>query len=89
MRKLIALIIGCLISYYLYLHWQGIYTFLGKDIATILLVYVVALGVIHIGGISLKILAVVFAIIEPFADNYCYWYENTKFYKFFHKNDKL
>ena len=89
MRKLIALIIGCLISYYLYLHWQDIYTFLGKDIATILLVYVVALGVIHIGGISLKILAVVFAIIEPFADNYCYWYENTKFYKFFHKNDKI
>ena len=89
MRKLIALIIGCLISYYLYLHWQDISTFLGKDIATILLVYVVALGVIHIGGISLKILAVVFAIIEPFADNYCYWYENTKFYKFFHKNDKL
>ena len=63
MRKLIALIIGCLISYYLYLHWQGIYTFLGKDIATILLIYVVALGVIHIGGISLKILAVVFATI--------------------------
>ena len=89
MRKLIALIIGCLISYYLYLHWQCIYTFLGKDIATILLIYVVALGVIHIGGISLKILAVVFAIIEPFADNYCYWYENTKFYKFFHKNEKL
>ncbi len=89
MRKLISLIIGCLISYYLYLHWHGIMTLLGKDLAIALLIYVVALGVIHIGGISLKILAVVFAIIEPIADNYCYWYENTRFYKFFHKNEKL
>lgn len=89
MRKLVALVLGCIISYYLYSHWQGIVHAFGHDIATILLIYVVALGVIHIGGISLKILAVVFAIIEPFADNYCYWYENTKFYKFFHKNEKL
>ena len=54
----------------------------------ILLVYVVALGVIHIGGISLKILAVVFAIIEPYADKYCYWYENTRIYEWIHRNDK-
>ena len=87
MRKFISLIIGCSIAYYLYLNWQSIINFLGKDIAIILLVYVVALGVIHIGGISLKILAVVFAIIEPYADKYCYWYENTKFYKFFHKDE--
>ena len=87
MRKLISLIIGCTIAYYLYLHWQGIMHLLGKDIAIILLVYVVALGVIHIGGISLKILAVLFAIIEPIADKYCYWYENTDFYKFFHKDE--
>ncbi|MCM1264606.1 MAG: hypothetical protein NC200_00260 [Candidatus Gastranaerophilales bacterium] len=87
MRKLISLIIGCAIAYYLYLHWQGIMNLLGRDIAIILLIYVVALGVIHIGGISLKILAVVFAIIEPIADKYCYWYENTKFYRFFHKDE--
>ena len=89
MRKFVALVLGCIISYYLYLHWNGIVSFLGKDLSTIILLYVVALGIIHIGGISLKILAVVFAIIEPFADNYCYWYENTKFYKFFHKNEKI
>lgn len=89
MRKLISLIIGCLISYYLYLHWQDIMNFFGKDLAIFILCYVVALGIIHIGGISLKILAVVFAILEPIADNYCYWYENTKFYKFIHKNEKL
>ncbi|MCD8377684.1 MAG: hypothetical protein LUB59_02725 [Candidatus Gastranaerophilales bacterium] len=87
MRKLISLIIGCAIAYYLYLKWADILNFLGKDIAVILLVYVVALGIIHIGGISLKILAVVFAMIEPYADKYCYWYENTKLYKFFHKNE--
>jgi hypothetical protein len=88
-RKLIALILGCSISYFFYLHWQDIINLFGHNIAEILLIYLVALGVIHVGGISLKILAVVFAIIEPFADNYCYWYENTRFYKFFHKNEKL
>jgi hypothetical protein len=71
----------------LYLNWHGIVNVIGASFARILLIYVVGLGIIHIGGISLKILAVVFAIIEPYADKYCYWYENTKFYKFFHKNE--
>ncbi len=87
MKKLIYLIIGCSIAYWLYLHWQGIMNFFGKDIAMILLIYVVGLGVIHIGGILLKILAFTAAIIEPVADIYCYWYENTKFYRFFHKDE--
>ena len=87
MRKFISLVIGCTIAYYLYLNWNNIINLLGKEISIILLVYVVALGVIHIGGISLKILAVVFAIIEPYADKYCYWYENTRLYKLFHKDE--
>ena len=87
MRKLISLILGCIIAYYLYIHWQNILNFLGKDLAIILLIYVVALGVIHIGGILLKILAVLFVMLEPYADKYCYWYENTKIYKYFHKNE--
>lgn len=87
MRKFISLVVGCTIAYYFYARWGVISRFLGKDLSLILLIYVSALGIIHIGGISLKILAVVFAIIEPFADKYCYWYENTKFYKFFHKNE--
>ncbi|MCR5266392.1 MAG: hypothetical protein K6E29_07340 [Cyanobacteria bacterium RUI128] len=87
MRKLISLIIGWSIAYYLYLNWAPIKAFLGKDIAFFLLIYVVGLGVIHIGGITLKILAFAAAIIEPIADKYCYWYENTKFYRFFHKDE--
>lgn len=87
MRKLFALCLGCLIAYHLYLHWADIMNFFGKELAVFLLIYVVALGVIHIGGITLKILAVVFAILEPIADKYCYWYENTKFYRYFHKDE--
>ena len=87
MKKLLYLIIGCSIAYYLYLHWSSIKEFLGVDLAMFLLIYVVGLGVIHIGGILLKILAYLAAVIEPIADIYCYWYENTKFYKFFHKNE--
>ena len=37
---------------------------------------------------SLKILAALFVIIEPIADRYCYWYENTRIYEWIHKNDK-
>ena len=87
MKKLLYLIIGCSISYFLYLHWGNIVDFLGKDIAIILLVYVVGLGIIHIGGILLKWLALFCAFVEPIADKYCLWYENTKFYRFFHKDE--
>ena len=87
MRKLISLIIGWSMAYYLYLHWASIKSVIGKDIAFFLLIYVVGLGIIHIGGIILKILAYVFAILEPVADKYCYWYENTKFYRYFHKDE--
>lgn len=87
MKKLIYLTIGCSIAYFLYIHWIDIMNFFGKDLAVILLIYVVGLGVIHIGGILLKILAYTAAIIEPIADKYCYWYENTKFYRFFHKDE--
>ena len=87
MRKLISLIIGWSMAYYLYLHWASIKSVIGKDIAFFLLIYVVGLGIIHIGGITLKILAFVAAILEPVADKYCYWYENTKFYHYFHKDE--
>lgn len=87
MRKFISLIIGCLIAYFLYLNWSNIVDLLGRDIAIVILIYVVALGIIHIGGILLKILAVLFVMLEPLADKYCYWYENTGFYKFFHKDE--
>lgn len=87
MRKLISLIIGWSMAYYLYLNWAPIKSVIGKDIAFFLLIYVVGLGIIHIGGILLKILAFTAAIIEPFADKYCYWYENTKFYRHFHKDE--
>lgn len=87
MRKLISLIIGWSIAYILYKNWMPIKAFLGKDVAFFLLIYVVGLGVIHIGGITLKILAVAVAVIEPWADKYCYWYENTKFYRYFHKDE--
>ena len=87
MRKLLSLIIGCTIAYYLYLHWNDIKSVIGVNIAMPLLIYVVALGIIHIGGILLKILAFTAAALEPIADIYCYWYENTKFYKFFHKDE--
>ena len=88
MRKLIALILGCVISVYLCAHWNSINNFLGHDIAYCLMIYMVALGVIHLGGIFLKILAALFVILEPFADKYCYWYENTSFYNWLHRNDK-
>ena len=87
MKKLIYLIIGCTISYFLCINWAPIKEFLGNNLAFIILIYVVGLGVIHIGGIMLKILAFVCAILEPVLDVYCYWYENTKFYKFFHKDE--
>ena len=87
MKKLIYLIIGCSIAYWLYIHWGGIMHFFGKDMAIVLLIYVLGLGVIHIGGILLKILAYMAAILEPILDIYCYWYENTKFYHFFHKDE--
>ena len=87
MKKLIYLIIGCSISYLLYLKWEVIKQALGVNIAIPLLIYVVGLGVIHIGGILLKILAYTAAVIEPVADKYCFWYENTKFYRFFHKDE--
>ena len=87
MKKLIYLIIGCSISYFLYLKWEVIKQALGINIAIPLLIYVVGLGIIHIGGILLKILAYAAAVIEPIADKYCYWYENTKFYHFFHKDE--
>jgi hypothetical protein len=87
MKKLLYLIIGCSISYFLYLHWAAIRDFIGVKVAIPLLIYVVGLGVIHIGGILLKILAFTAAILEPVLDKYCYWYENTKFYHFFHKDE--
>ncbi|GEM_PF-4838268 len=87
MKKLLYLIIGCSIAYYLYLHWGVIKETIGVEIAMPLLIYVVGLGIIHIGGISLKILAVVAAVLEPYLDKYCYWYENTKFYRHFHKDE--
>ena len=87
MKKLIYLAIGWSIAYLLYVNWAPIKEFLGKDLAFFLLIYVVGLGVIHIGGILLKILAYVCAILEPIMDKYCYWYENTKFYHFFHKDE--
>jgi len=88
MRKIFALLTGCLISAYLCSHWHVFVSLLGSKLSYLLLVYVVALGVIHIGGISLKIFAAIFVIIEPIADSYCYWYENTNFYKWLHRNDK-
>jgi len=88
MRKIIALILGCLISYYLYQNWNFIISILGSKLAHVLMIYVVALGVIHLGGVSLKIFAVLFAMLEPVVDKYCYWYENTSFYKWLHRNDK-
>ncbi len=88
MRKIIALILGCLISVYICEHWVGISSLLGGKLAYILMVYVVAMGVIHLGGISLKILAALFVLIEPIADKYCYWYENTRFYSWLHRNDE-
>ena len=87
MVKLLFLIIGCSISYLLYLNWANIQGFLGHEISIVLLVYVLGLGVIHIGGIFLKILAYIAAILEPILDKYCYWYENTKFYHYFHKDE--
>ena len=87
MKKLIYLIIGCSISYFLYLRWAEIRDFIGVELAIPLLIYVVGLGIIHIGGILLKILAFSAAILEPIFDVYCYWYENTKFYHFFHKDE--
>ena len=87
MLKFLFLIIGCSISYLLYLNWGNIQNLLGETLAIVLLVYVLGLGVIHIGGIILKILAYVAAILEPILDKYCYWYENTKFYHFFHKDE--
>lgn len=87
MKKLLYLTIGWTIAYILYKNWLPIKMFLGKDLAFFLLIYVVGLGVIHIGGIILKILAFVAAILEPIADKYCYWYENTKFYHYFHKDE--
>lgn len=87
MKKLLYLTIGWTIAYILYKNWLPIKAFLGKDLAFFLLIYVVGLGVIHIGGIMLKILAYAAAILEPIADKYCYWYENTKFYHYFHKDE--
>ena len=87
MKKLLYLTIGWTIAYILYKNWLPIKEFLGKDLAFFLLIYVVGLGVIHIGGIILKILAYAAAILEPIADKYCYWYENTKFYHYFHKDE--
>lgn len=87
MKKLLYLTIGWTIAYILYKNWLPIKTFLGKDLAFFLLIYVVGLGIIHIGGIILKILAFTAAILEPIADKYCYWYENTKFYHYFHKDE--
>ena len=87
MKKLLYLTIGWTIAYILYKNWLPIKAFLGKDLAFFLLIYVVGLGVIHIGGIILKILAYAAAILEPIADKYCYWYENTKFYHYFHKDE--
>ena len=88
MRKLIALILGCVISAYLCKYWGTVSSNINPTLAYILMVYVVAMGVIHLGGISLKILAALFVFIEPIADKYCYWYENTKFYAWLHRNDK-
>jgi len=88
MRKIFALTVGCLISAYLCNHWHVIANILGSKLSYVLMVYAVALGVIHLGGIFLKILAAIFVIIDPIADNYCYWYENTNFYKWLHHNDK-
>ncbi len=88
MRKIIALILGCLISVYICKYWGIISSILGAKLAYILMVYVVAMGIIHLGGISLKILAALFVLIEPIADKYCYWYENTRFYEWLHRNDE-
>lgn len=88
MRKIIALTIGCLISAYLCNHWHVFISLMGGKLSYCLMVYVVALGVIHLGGIFLKIFAAVFVIVEPYLDNYCYWYEGTNFYKWLHRNDE-
>ena len=87
MKKLICLIVACSIAYYLYLHWVNIKELIGVNIAMPLLIYIVGLGIIHICGIILKISAYVAAMLEPILDIYCYWYENTKFYRFFHKDE--
>lgn len=88
MRKLITLILGCILSAYLIGKWGIIGSFLGNNISHILLIYIVALGLIHLGGICLKILAVLFVIVEPISDRYCQWYEETAFHKWLHRNDK-
>ena len=87
MKKLIYLVLGCSVAYWLYMHWVNIVALFGVTIAKILLIYVLGLGVIHIGGMLLKVLAYTAATLEPIADKYCYWYENTKFYHFFHKDE--
>lgn len=88
MRKIIALILGCLISVFLCEYWPALSAKMNSQLAYILMVYVVAMGVIHLGGISLKILAALCVMVEPIADKYCYWYENTRFYEWFHRNDE-
>jgi len=87
MRKLIALILGCIIAAYLCKYWHAISLYLGPKFSYILMVYVVAMGVIHLGGISLKILAVLCVLLEPVTDRYCQWYEETPFHKWLHRND--
>lgn len=87
MRKIIALILGCLISVFVCEYWSKIANLMDYRLAYALMVYVVAMGIIHLGGISLKILAALFVVIEPIADRYCYWYENTRFYEWLHRND--
>ena len=88
MRKVIALILGCLISVFICKFWSIMASHMDSRLAYGLMVYVVAMGIIHLGGISLKILAALFVIIEPIADRYCYWYENTRIYEWIHRNDK-
>lgn len=88
MRKIIALILGCLISVFICKYWSSIAVMLGHKLSYILMVYVVAMGVIHLGGISLKILAAFCVLVEPIFDKYCYWYENTRFYAWLHRNDE-
>ena len=88
MRKIIALILGFLFAYYMLHHWDFVVLHFGVKVAKFIMLYVLALGIIHIGGISLKILSVLFVLLEPLADKYCYWYGNTRFYNWLHRNDK-
>ena len=51
MRKVIALILGCLISVFICKYWSIMASHMDSRLAYGLMVYVVAMGIIHLGGI--------------------------------------